>query len=220
MTEKPAGKRIYVVDDHPLMRDSLVSFLNAQPDIAVCGAAGSASLAIQEIVALRPHLAIIDLSLADSSGLELIKTIKAQHPQLLMIVYSMHDENLYAERCIRSGAHGYVMKNRPARQVIDAVRDVLSGKISVSEQLLEIFFERSLGKTRQEYGQVTSKLSDRELEIFDLLGRGSGTRQIAENLNLSIKTVQTYAARIKQKLCLSTGTELLREATLWHDKTT
>ena len=220
MAKKAAKAQIYLVDDHPLIRGSLVGLLNSQPDFAICGEADSASLAMQEIMALQPQLAIVDISLKDGSGLELIKALKAKIPQLFVLVLSMHDEKLYAERCIRAGASGYVMKSESARRIVDAARDVVAGKMCVSEQLATVFFERFLGKSKRSYGPPTNQLSDRELEIFDLLGRGLGTRQTALNLNLSIKTVQTYVARIKQKLCLSSGTELMREATLWHDQAT
>ncbi|HVZ27263.1 MAG TPA: response regulator transcription factor [Rhizomicrobium sp.] len=210
--------QIYLVDDHPLVRESLANLINQQPDLAVCGEADSAGRALREIVALAPDLAIIDISLKESSGLELIKAVKAQLPQLAVVVLSMHDEQLYAERCIRAGAAGYVMKRESSKQIVAAVREVMADRMGVSSQIAAVFARKFVGGRQARGESPISSLSDRELEVFGLLGRGMATRQVAENMNVSIKTVQAYCGRIKQKLHISTATELLREAIHWHDQ--
>jgi len=214
-----SGKtQIYLVDDHPLVRESLASLINQQPGLAVCGEAESAHRALQEITALRPDLAIVDISLKDSSGLELIKLLKARMPQLAVIVLSMHDEQLYAERCIRAGAAGYVMKRESSKQIVAAIREVLAGRMCVSGPIAAAFARKFVGGRQADGQSPVSALSDRELEVFGLLGRGLATRQVAESMNVSIKTVQAYCGRIKQKLHISTATQLLREAIHWHDQ--
>jgi DNA-binding NarL/FixJ family response regulator len=212
--------QIYLVDDHPLVRESLASLINQQQDLAVCGEAESASRAIREVIALQPDLAIVDISLKESSGLELIKAIKAQMPRLAIVVLSMHDEQLYAERCIRAGAAGYVMKCESSKRIVAAVREVMAGRMCVSDHISAIFAEKFVGGRRTDGGSPINTLSDRELEVFGLLGKGMATRQVAESMNVSMKTVQAYCGRIKQKLHLSTATELLREAIHWHDRNT
>jgi DNA-binding NarL/FixJ family response regulator len=175
---------------------------------------------MREIAALGPDLAIVDISLKDSSGLELIKAIKARIPQLAVIVLSMHDEQLYAERCIRAGASGYVMKRESSKQIVAAVREVLAGRMCVSGQIAAVFARKFVGGRQMDGQSPINALSDRELEVFGLLGKGLATRQVAESMNVSIKTVQAYCGRIKQKLHISTATELLREAIHWHDQNT
>jgi DNA-binding NarL/FixJ family response regulator len=209
--------QIYLVDDHPLVRESLANLINQQPDMAICGEAESAARAMREIAALQPDLAIVDISLKDSSGLELIKAAKTRQPQLSIIVLSMHDEQLYAERCIRAGAAGYVMKRESSRQIVAAVREVLAGRMSVSGQIAAVFARKFVGGRRAGESPINA-LSDRELEVFGLLGKGMATRQVAEHMNVSIKTVQAYCGRIKHKLQISSATELLREAIHWHDQ--
>jgi DNA-binding NarL/FixJ family response regulator len=217
MTKKT---QIYIVDDHPLVRESLINLINQQADLAVCGEAESANRAMREIAALEPDLAVIDISLKESSGLELIKAAKARMPQLSVIALSMHDEELYAERCIRAGAGGYVMKRESSKQIVAAIREVLAGRMCVSSQIAAVFARKFVGGRQIDGKSPISALSDRELEVFGLLGKGMATRQVAESMNVSIKTVQAYCGRIKQKLHLSTATELLREAIHWHDQNT
>jgi DNA-binding NarL/FixJ family response regulator len=212
--------QIYIVDDHPLVRESLTNLINQQPDLAVCGWAESATRAMREMLALQPELAILDISLKESSGLELIKAVKAKMPRLSMVVLSMHDEQLYAERCIRAGAAAYVMKRESSKRIVTAVREVLAGRMCVSDQIAASFAQKFVGGRQARGESPISALSDRELEVFGLLGKGMATRQVAESMNISIKTVQAYCARIKQKLRLSTATELLREAIHWHDQNT
>lgn len=206
--------RIFLVDDHPLVRESLTSLINQQPDMQVVGEAEGAHRALEGIMASRAEIAIVDISLADSSGLELVKSIRALATGVQSIVLSMHDERVYAERAIRAGARGYVMKSESTKRIIGAIRDVLQGRLAVSRAISDTFAERFAAGGREGLNSPVESLSDRELEVFRLLGRGMETRQIATALNISIKTVQAYCARIKQKLKLGTAAELLREAIL------
>ena len=220
MQAKMKKTQIYIVDDHPLVRESLASLVNQQPDLAVSGESESAARAMREMMAIQPDLAIMDISLKESSGLELIKAVKAKMPGLSIVVLSMHDEQLYAERCIRAGASAYVMKRESSKRIITAVREVLAGRMCVSDQIAASFAQKFVGGRQTRGESPINALSDRELEVFGLLGNGLTTRQVAESMNVSIKTVQAYCARIKQKLHISTATALLREAIHWHDQNT
>jgi DNA-binding NarL/FixJ family response regulator len=212
----PDQKRIFIVDDHPLVREWLTNLIHQQADLAVCGEAESAPFALSSIAATRPDLVIADLNLKHSSGVELLKDLKKQHPEVPVLVLSMHDESLYADRVFRAGARGFVNKRETAQKVVEAIRRVLGGKLYVSEKTAELLAGRTI--RGQAAGPVAvESLSDRELEVFDKLGRGLGTRQIAGDFNVSIKTVQEYCTRIKEKLRLRSATELLREAVRWHD---
>jgi DNA-binding NarL/FixJ family response regulator len=211
-----AKKKILVVDDHPLVREWLANLIQQQPDLDVCSEMESAPSALSAVAAARPDLVIVDINLKNSSGIELIKNLKESHPDIPVLVLSMHDESLYAERVFRAGARGYVNKRETAQKMVEAIRRVLAGKLYVSEKAAEIL----AGKTAR--GQTVNRsaielLSDRELQVFDKLGQGIGTKQIALDFHVSIKTVQEYCARIKEKLNLSSATELLREAVRWHD---
>jgi DNA-binding NarL/FixJ family response regulator len=210
--------RVFVVDDHPLVREWLTSLLNQQHDLMVCGEADDAPQALNRIVVARPDVAVIDISLKTGSGLELIKQMKSSHPNVAIVVLSMHDESLYAERALRAGASGYVVKRDTPKKVVAAIRRVLDGQLYVSERFAALMTERFVKGRRPVLGSPVEQLSDRELEIFDLLGVGTGTRQISENLGVSIKTVQAYCARIKEKLHLQNATELLREAIRWQQE--
>lgn len=209
--------KVLLIDDHPLVREWLTSLIDQQPDMEVCGEAEAIQDAVKLLKTATPDIAVVDLSLKNASGLELVKAIKARWPQVGVVVLSMHDEEIYAERCIRAGARGYVMKRESTKRIIAAIRDVHEGRLCVSEQMASAFAEKFIGG-RAGGQSGLQDLSDRELEVFNLLGRGLGTRQIAESLNVSIKTVQAYCARIKQKLHLATATELLREAIRWHEQ--
>jgi DNA-binding NarL/FixJ family response regulator len=213
---KPKAK-IILVDDHPLVREWLTNLIHQQPDLAVCGEAETAPAALQTIEATKPDVAIVDISLKDSSGIELIKNIKVSHPRLAVIVLSMHDERLYAERALRAGARGYIMKRETAKKVITAIRRVLEGKLYLSEQLASLFAEKFVDGGGTKIHSPIEQLSDRELEVFQMLGEGCETRQIAEAMNVSMKTIQAYCARIKEKLGLANATELLREAIRWNE---
>lgn len=214
---KEKGK-IYLVDDHPLVREWLTNLINQQPDLAVCGEAESGPQAMKAIMELKPEVAIVDITLKDSSGIELIKSLKQGCPELAVLVLSMHEESHYAERALRAGASGYIMKRETSRKVIGAIRQVLAGKIYISEDIATAMAVQFVhGKTLAAQSPP-DLLSDRELEVFELLGQGRGTRQIADLLRVSVKTVQAYCARIKEKLNLGSATELLREAVRWHER--
>jgi DNA-binding NarL/FixJ family response regulator len=214
MTQK---SKVLVVDDHPLVREWLSNLINQQSDLEVCGEADNAAKALQIIGGVDPAVAIVDISMDGGSGLELIKNIKATHPNVMVIVLSMHDETLYAERALRAGARGYVMKREATKRVLEAIRSVLAGKLYLSDKMAMMMAERFVDGRPNPTGSVVEDLSDRELEVFQLLGRGYGTRRIADELHVSIKTVQSFCARIKEKLKLLTAAELLREAVRWHD---
>ncbi|MDP9097864.1 MAG: response regulator transcription factor [Verrucomicrobiota bacterium] len=207
-------KRVFIVDDHPLVREWLTNLINQQVDLMVCGEGDTAAAALDGIAAHRPDVAVIDISLASTSGLELIKDLKIQHPSVAIIVLSMHDEALYAERALRSGARGYVMKRETSKKIITAIRRVIEGDVFVSEAVSSSMALKYLeGHTAAaQRASPIELLSDRELEVFRLLGQGRGTAEIAESMHVSPKTVQAYCARAKEKLGVRTFTGLLREA--------
>jgi len=209
-------RKIFLLDDHPLVREWLTNLINQQPDFVVCGEAGSGPETRECIMKLQPDVAIVDISLAEGSGIEVIRDIRLLSPRTVIIVLSMHDESLYAERALRAGARGYVMKRETTKKIITAIRQVLEGKLYISEKFASAITERlMLGKKNAE--SSLEHLSDRELEVFRMLGEGMETRQIGESLHISMKTVQVYCARIKEKLGLGNATELLREAIRWHE---
>ncbi len=212
-------KRVFLVDDHPLVREWLTSLINQQGDLIVCGGADDPAEALRQIAGSRPHVAVVDLSLRTGSGLELIKQLTVSYPRLAVVVLSMHDESLYGERALRAGASGYVCKREPPKKVITAIRRVLDGHLHVGERFAELIAKRLVRGRRATPDSPLGHLSDRELEIFELLGQGLGTRQIAESLCVSIKTVQSYCARIKDKLLLKNAAELLHEAIRWYHET-
>ncbi len=212
-----AQTRIFIVDDHPLVREWLAALLQQQPDFMVCGQAEDAATALAAMAKAKPDVAIVDLSLKTGSGLDLIKDLRAMHPHVAVIVLSMHEEMFYAERALRAGALGYVMKRESTGQIIDAIRQVLAGRVYANPEVLGRLAERLVGRTSVPRGTVEG-LSDRELEVFRRLGRGEPTRQIASELHLSIKTVQAYNARIKEKLGLPSGAQLVREAVRWVEQ--
>src|ERR1051326_1622575 len=181
-------KRVFLVDDHPLVREWLTNLINQQSDLIVCGESEAAPQALQAIGQVKPDVAIVDISLKDSSGIDLIKSLKEAHPSLLILVLSMHDEMHYAERALRAGASGYIMKRETTRKVVDAIRRLLEGKLYISEKVAELIAGRFVTGKRSEGKSVIEMLSDRELEVFEMLGQGQGTRQIAEKLRVSVKT--------------------------------
>lgn len=208
-------KRVFLVDDHPLVREWLTTLINQQNDLVVCGEAEDAPRALQAIENLQPDVAVVDITLTSGSGLELVKDVKRVAPRVAMVVLSMHDESLYAERVLRAGARGYVMKRETTKKIITAIREVLEGRLYLSDEFRTSLAEKLLdGRKAKSH---VEQLSDRELEVFRLLGQGIETRRIAESLGLSIKTVQVYCARIKEKLNLANATELLREAMRWWE---
>ena len=209
--------KVFLVDDHPLVREWLTNLINQLPDLTVCGEASSAAAAVEGMEASKPAVAVVDLSLKESSGLDLIKTMKATLPDIAVIVLSMHDEQYYAERTMRAGARGYVMKGEMTSDIVAAIRDVMAGKIYLSPRMRKLFSERFVDGHVPGLRSPVETLSDRELEVFQLLGQGIETRRVAQRLNVSIKTVQAYCARIKEKLQLANASELLREAVRWND---
>jgi len=210
-------RRVFLVDDHPLVREWLANLINQQSDLEVSGVAGSASEGLKFMGKAKPQVAIVDISMEGGSGIELIKNIKANHPKVMVIVLSMHDESLYAERALRAGARGYVMKREATKKVLQAIRQVLDGKLFLSEKTALTMAERFVEGKPVAASSPIELLSDRELEVFQLLGRGFNTRQIAEEMHIGFKTVQSFCARIKEKLRLASATELLRQAMHWHD---
>lgn len=220
----PAGKsdaasegkrRVLLVDDHPLVREALTTLIEDETDLEVCAEAGDAVTALRLARELEPDLMIIDISLKEGSGLHLIKQIKAEIPGLPMVVSSMHDERTYAERCIGAGALGYVSKQSPPEKILEAIRDALRGKVHLSKEMSDRVLQR-IAKGDDLKTSPLDALSDRELEVFRLLGEGLGTREIAEQLSLSIKTIDTYREQIKIKLGLENSKELIRYAVTWQ----
>jgi DNA-binding NarL/FixJ family response regulator len=211
-------KRIFLVDDHPLVREWLTTHLRQQGDLAVCGEAEDAPHALEGILALKPDVVILDISMSGRSGIDLIKDLKRLQPNVGVIVLSMHDEMTYAERALHAGARGYVMKREATNKIVAAVRQVLAGGVYVSERVQARLAERFVGGMPPASQSPVSLLSDRELEVFQLLGQGRDTKQIAEELQVSFKTVHTYCARIKEKLRLTKATELLYEAVRWEEQ--
>lgn len=209
-----AKKRVLLVDDHPIVRQGLAALIDQQPDLEVCGQAETAADALRLVKSARPDVALVDLSLKGTSGLELLKDLKIRHPELSTIVVTMHAESLYAERVLRAGARGYVAKQEATEKVLTAIHRVLNGELYVSAETTERMLRRVVGGGA---GPATPEelLSDRELQVFQLLGMGRATRQIAKELHLSIKTIETYRANIKKKLNLNDGLELLQHAVRW-----
>src|ERR1051325_1987741 len=204
MTQKSSNgvarkRRVFIVDDHPLVRDGLANFINQQSDLTVCGEAEDSAGAISGIESTKPDVALIDISLKNESGLELVKTLQSQFPQIALIVLSMHDEALYAERALGAGAQGYVMKREASKNVIASIRRVLEGGVYMSATVASKMARTFTSPREASSGSPVERLSDRELEIFRLLGQGRTTAQIASDLNLSLKTVQAYCARAKEK---------------------
>lgn len=211
----PRQRRILLVDDHPFMRAGLAQLINRQPDLTVCGEAGDPAGAMKQIVATLPDLILTDITMPGRSGLEFIKDLKAQHPELLILVVSMHDEAIYAERALRAGAKGYIMKEAGGENLLAAIRCVIEGETYVSpRQSARILNDLSSRRPRGSASPI-EKLTDREFEIFQLIGRGQSTRDIAEQLHLSSKTVDVHRSHIKEKLDLKDATSLVRHAVRW-----
>jgi DNA-binding NarL/FixJ family response regulator len=209
---------VFLVDDHPLVREWLTNLIDQQDDLSVCGEAESVQQALDGIGRTNPDVAIVDLSLSGGSGLDVVKTLRASRPETAVIVLSMHDERLYAERALRAGAHGYIMKRETTSNIVAAIHEVLSGKIHMSPQMSGELGKKFVDPRVPSMRSPIEGLSDREREVFQLLGQGFETRKIAHSLGVSIKTVQAYCARIKEKLELANASELLREAVRWHER--
>jgi len=209
--------RVFIVDDHPLVREGLTNLINGQDDLIVCGEAKDSAQTIEGMVKARPDVALIDISLENESGLELVKQLRSQFPQVALIILSMHDEGLYAERALRAGARGYVVKHETSKSVLASIRQVLAGGVYVSGKIVKRMALRLASSREALARSPVERLSDRELEIFRLLGQGRTPSQIAGDLNLSLKTVQAYCARAKEKFGVTSLTELLRAAIRWDD---
>jgi DNA-binding NarL/FixJ family response regulator len=209
----PAKKKtVFVVDDHPLLRQGLALLINRESDLVVCGEAEEAQAAMKAIAAKKPDVLIADISLNGPDGLDLLKNLRALYPYMPVLILSMHDETIYAERALRARANGYIMKQEATEKVLIAVRRILDGEIYLSDRMANKLLHQYLGGAPGDVNSQLSALSDRELEVFRLIGEGRGTRQIAEKLHLSIKTVETYQAHIKDKLSLRSGRELVQYA--------
>lgn len=208
-------RQVLIVDDHPIVRRGLAMLLSAEPDLAVCGEASDAAEALAEIERLRPDIAIVDLSLRDSNGLDLIKDIRGRWPALPVIVYSLHDERLYAERVLRAGARGYIAKGDPLSNVVDGIRRTLGGGVYVSDHIAGQVIGRLVEGHGYESSGGVDRLTDRELQVFEFVGKGYRTRDIAEQLQLSVKTVDAHRENIKRKLKLSGAAELHQQAIQW-----
>lgn len=217
---KKDKKRILLVDDHPVMRHGLAQLVRMEPDLDVCGEAGSAAEGMSAVQKLKPDLVVADLTLPDKHGLEFIKDIMAMHPGTLLLVLSMHDESLYAERVLRAGGRGYVMKETAADTLIGAVRRVLDGGIYLSDRMAGQMLELMAGQRKQAEASPLERLTDRELEVLQLIGQGRATRVIAEQLNISARTVDAHRAHIKEKLQVPDGPALVRYAVRWMESRT
>lgn len=209
-------RKILIVDDHPILRKGLALLINQEPDLTVCAEAENAQMALDVVEHSMPDMAIVDISLPGIDGIELIKTMKLRHKEIPVLVVSMHDEILYAERSLRAGARGYIMKQEALEKVLVAIRKVLDGDIFVSERVATKMLEQLFSADGfKDAASPIDLLSNRELTVFRLIGQGYRTRQIAEKLHLSMKTIESYRAHIKEKLKLSDGTELLKYAIQW-----
>jgi len=209
-------KRVLVVDDHPLMRNGIVELLNRQTDVMSCGEAGTPEELKEAVAATLPDAVLLDLRLGHADGIELIKQLRALYPKLPILVHSMYDEQVYAERVLRAGADGYVMKEEAPDAVMAGLRQVLRGELALSEAIKSDFVRRLLGRPKaREDDPVKAKLTDRELQVFNLLGSGLKTRQIAEELSLSVKTIETYRENLKNKLVLKDAEDLAQAAKQW-----
>jgi DNA-binding NarL/FixJ family response regulator len=208
-------KTVLVVDDHPLMRQGLALLINQQQDMRVCGEAEEAQAALQAVAQLRPDIMILDISLNGPDGIEILKKIRTTDPDLPVLVLSMHDEAIYAERALRARANGYIMKQEATEKVLVAVRRILSGEVYLSERMSNKMLQQYIGGSPHMIQSRIATLSDRELEVFRRIGEGRATREIAEELHLSVKTVETYQAHIKDKLALRSGRELIQHAIQW-----
>lgn len=210
-------KQVLIVDDHPMMREGLAQLLDHEPDLCAAAQAESASQALEAVNAFPLDLVLVDLSLPDRNGLELIKDIRTLKPDLPILVVSMHDETLYAERVLRAGARGYIMKQEGGKKLMLAIRRVLEGRIYVSESVSSKILENFSGRRTEQVHSPVERLSDREFEVFQFIGQGQGTRQIAQRLHLSIKTVEVHRSNIKKKMQLKTGADLVRYAIRWTE---
>ena len=215
-TKQALRTRVLIVDDHPAVREALASRIGRQADLEVCGEAADTADALRLIAETEPDVAVVDISLKTGNGIDLIKRIRDRNSTVRIVVWSMHGEALYAERALRAGALGYVNKDQATDAIVDAIRRVGDGKVWLSDAMTERLLRRSVGPGRDPATESpVAALADREFEVFRLIGKGTKTIDIAERLHLSVKTVETYRARIREKLNLADGTQLVHFATQW-----
>ena len=211
-----AKKNVFLIDDHPIVRQGLTLLLNQEPDLVVCGEAEEMHAALAAVEKVSPDILILDISLTGPDGLELLKNVRIKMPRLPVLILSMHDESVYAERALRAGANGYIMKQEATEKVLVAVRRILSGEIYVSERIANHMLQHYVRGADIARQSSVAELTNRELEVFRLIGEGHGTRQIADELHLSVKTVESYQAHIKEKLSLRSARELVQHAVQWN----
>jgi DNA-binding NarL/FixJ family response regulator len=214
--KEQATWKVYLVDDHPIVRMGIEQIVNAETDMEVCGASGNAEDALRDVSRLLPHLMIADISLSGTSGIELVRALKTRFPEVKAIILTMHDEAIYAERAIRAGARGYIMKRELSEKIVEAIRQVMAGRIFLSENMSAKFIERFAGNQPLAADSPLHNLTDRELEVFRYIGRGYSPRDIARVLNLRVKTIDAFRERLKKKLNVSSSAELTRFAVEWH----
>lgn len=212
----PAQKcRLLLVDDHPIVRQGLALLIDREPDLSVCGEAEGAHSAFHLIATLRPDIVVLDISLSGPDGLDVLKEIRSKTASLPVLILSMHDESIYAERAMRAGANGYIMKQEATEKVLVAIRRILQGEVYLSDRLTSTILQQYVRGAPPAKGSPLLNLTDRELEVFRLIGEGHGTRQIADELHLSVKTIESYQAHIKEKLALRNARELVQHAIEW-----
>jgi DNA-binding NarL/FixJ family response regulator len=208
-------RQVFLVDDHAIVRQGLTQLVNREADLAVCGEAGEARTALRVILGARPDIVVLDISLDGPDGLELLKNLREHAPELPVLVLSMHDESVYAERALRAGANGYIMKHEAAEKVLLAMRRILNREVYVSDRVSDKMLRQYIGRTEDLKHSPIEDLTDRELEVFRMIGEGHGTRQIAEKLHLSVKTVESYQAHIKDKMSFRSARQLVQHAIQW-----
>lgn len=215
MTQQFRKNKVFLVDDHPIVRQGLTLLINQERDLTVCGEAEEMHSALQSIDSTKPDIVVLDISLNGPDGLDLLKHLRSRHPKLPVLMLSMHDESIYAERTLRAGANGYIMKQEATEKVLIALRRILSNEIYVSDRIANNMLRHYVRGDQGTQSSPVTELSDRELEIFRLIGQGHTTRQIANELHLSVKTVESYQAHIKEKLSLHSARELVQHAIRW-----
>ena len=214
--KRKSARRVFLVDDHPIVLSGLSRLVDQEDDLTVCGGASGAAEALSSVQEARPDIVLLDISLDDGNGLELARTLQSECPDVFLLVLSMHDESIYAERALRAGARGYVMKQEAPEMVLDAIRTVLQGEMYLSPRMTSTFLKQIVNSGREQGRVGVKQLSDRELEVFQLVGQGLATREIAERLHLSVKTVETHRSRTKAKLGLVSSSELTHHAVHWE----
>ena len=210
--------RIYIVDDHPLVRQGLTQIIANEEDMEICGEAEDSPGAMKGVGECNPDAIIVDISLRGNNGLELIKNLKAIHEEIPILVFSMHDESIYAQRALRAGAKAYVMKKEPSEKIVEAIRKIIKGEIYVSPSVADQVLHQIVNGPNSASTSPVDRLTDRELEVVQLIGRGLSSREIAESLNLSVKTIESHRAHVKEKLSLRNATELVQFSVQWVDQ--